>query len=67
MHFLAWVENPRTVAGVCLWAIAFSWVFAPQNDRLFAALAQRLPAVVASLVSMAPWLGLGVLGESLCD
>jgi len=62
---LAW--NAGTVAGVCLWAIAFSWGFSPQSDRMFRALAQRLPAGIASLVSMVPWLGLGVLCEFLCD
>jgi hypothetical protein len=51
----------------CVWAIASSWGFSPQNDRIFTALVQRLPAGIASLVSMVPGLGLGVLCEYLCD
>jgi protein-S-isoprenylcysteine O-methyltransferase Ste14 len=50
-----------------VWAIAFSWGFSPQSERMFTALAQQLPAGIASLVSMVPGLGLGVLCEYLCD
>ncbi|WAS04481.1 hypothetical protein LQF76_10660 [Gloeomargaritales cyanobacterium VI4D9] len=61
----AW--NAGTVAGASLWAIAFYWGFSPQSDRMFTALVQRLPAGLASLVGMVPWLGLGALCEYLCD
>jgi len=67
MSLPPFVWNAGTVAGASLWAIAFYWGFSPQSDRMFTALVQRLPAGLASLVSMAPWLGLGVLCEYLCD
>jgi hypothetical protein len=67
MSLPPFVWNAGTVAGASLWAIAFYWGFSPQSDRMFTALVQRLPAGLASLVGMVPWLGLGVLCEYLCD
>ncbi len=61
------VWDAGTVAGVCLWAIAFYWGFSRQSDRLYRVLEQRLPAAVASLVGMVPLVALGVLGEYLLD
>jgi hypothetical protein len=61
------VWNAGTIAGVCLWAIAFYWGFSPQSNRLYTVLEQRLPAPVASLVGVVPLVALGVLGEYLLD
>ncbi|MEN9217101.1 MAG: hypothetical protein Q6K90_07245 [Gloeomargarita sp. HHBFW_bins_162] len=65
LPLLVW--NAGTVAGVCLWAIAFYWGLSPQVEKLYDFLEQRLPEVLASLVGILPWVGLGIGCEYLCD